>query len=113
MAEPWARTGKKEGQQQGASRSGCGKSRLGILKRAAGDRRLLPVRRELDAGAVTQGASIYTAILIALVSMLLTPALYFLPVTLAATIIVAVLSLVDLSITLKDLALFRVTVSRF
>ena len=55
-----------------------------------------------DAGAVTQGASIYTAILIALVSMLLTPALYFLPkATLAATIIVAVLSLVDLSIIRK------------
>ncbi|MED5312101.1 MAG: SulP family inorganic anion transporter, partial [Pseudomonadota bacterium] len=55
-----------------------------------------------DAGAVTQGASIYTAILIALVSMLLTPALYFLPkATLAATIIVAVLSLVDLSIIKK------------
>ena len=55
-----------------------------------------------DAGAVTQGASIYTAILIALVSLLLTPALYFLPkATLAATIIVAVLSLVDLSIIRK------------
>ena len=55
-----------------------------------------------DAGAVTQGASIYTAILIALASLLLTPALYFLPkATLAATIIVAVLSLVDLSIIRK------------
>ncbi|MEC8587848.1 MAG: sulfate permease [Pseudomonadota bacterium] len=55
-----------------------------------------------DAGAVTQGASVYTAILIALVSLLLTPALYFLPkATLAATIIVAVLSLVDLSIIRK------------
>ena len=52
-----------------------------------------------DAGAVTQAASIYTAILIALVAMLLTPALYFLPkATLAATIIVAVLSLIDWSI---------------
>ena len=52
-----------------------------------------------DAGAVTQAASIYTAILIALVSLFLTPLLYYLPkATLAATIIVAVLSLIDLSI---------------
>ena len=93
-----ARTGKKEGQQQGASRSGA-------ANLASAFSSALPVTGgfsrsvvNFDAGAVTQGASIYTAILIALVSMLLTPALYFLPkATLAATIIVAVLSLVDLS----------------
>jgi len=55
-----------------------------------------------DAGAATQAASIYTAILIALVSVFLTPLLYYLPkATLAATIIVAVLSLIDLSIIRK------------
>ena len=55
-----------------------------------------------DAGAVTQAASIYTAFLIALVSLFLTPALFYLPkATLAATIIVAVLSLIDLSIIKK------------
>lgn len=55
-----------------------------------------------DAGAVTQAASIYAAILIALVSLFLTPALFFLPkATLAAIIIVAVLSLVDFSIIKK------------
>lgn len=49
-----------------------------------------------DAGAETQAASIMTAVGIALAALLLTPALYFLPkATLAATIIVAVTSLVD------------------
>lgn len=52
-----------------------------------------------DAGAVTPAAGVYTAVGITLASLVLTPALYFLPkATLAATIIVAVLSLVDLSI---------------
>jgi SulP family sulfate permease len=50
-----------------------------------------------DAGAETPAAGIYTAIGIGLATLFLTPLLYFLPVaTLAATIIVAVLSLVDL-----------------
>ena len=49
-----------------------------------------------DAGADTQMASVLTAIGIALAALLLTPALYFLPKTvLAATIIVAVLALID------------------
>lgn len=52
-----------------------------------------------DAGARTPAAGVFTAIGIALASLLLTPALYYLPhATLAATIIVAVLSLVDFSI---------------
>ena len=52
-----------------------------------------------DAGAQTPAAGIFTAIGITLASLLLTPALYFLPqATLAASIIVAVLSLVDFSI---------------
>ena len=52
-----------------------------------------------DAGAVTPAAGVFTAVGITLASLLLTPALYYLPqATLAATIIVAVLSLVDLSI---------------
>ena len=52
-----------------------------------------------DAGAETQAASIFAAIGIALTAAFLTPVLYYLPkVTLAATIIVAVLSLVDFSI---------------
>ena len=55
-----------------------------------------------DAGAATQAASIYAAIGIALASLYLTPMLYFLPkATLAATIIVAVLSIVDFSIVKK------------
>jgi SulP family sulfate permease len=50
-----------------------------------------------DAGAETPAAGIFTALGIALATLFLTPLLYFLPVaTLAATIIVAVLSLVDL-----------------
>lgn len=50
-----------------------------------------------DAGAQTPAAGILTAAGIALASLLLTPALYYLPqATLAATIVVAVLSLVDL-----------------
>jgi len=49
-----------------------------------------------DAGAETPAAGAYTAIGIALASLFLTPLLHFLPIaTLAATIIVAVLSLVD------------------
>ncbi|MEZ5931720.1 MAG: sulfate permease [Alphaproteobacteria bacterium] len=52
-----------------------------------------------DAGAETPAAGAFTAIGIALATLALTPLLYFLPTaTLAATIIVAVLSLVDFSI---------------
>ncbi len=52
-----------------------------------------------DAGAETPAAGAFTAIGIALAAMLLTPLLHFLPkATLAATIIVAVLSLVDFSV---------------
>ena len=52
-----------------------------------------------DAGAVTQAASLMTAGLIAIVTLFLTPLLYSLPrATLAATIVVAVLALVDFSI---------------
>ena len=50
-----------------------------------------------DAGAETPAAGIFTAIGIALTTMFLTPLLFFMPnAVLAATIIVAVLSLVDL-----------------
>ena len=52
-----------------------------------------------DAGAETPAAGAFTAIGIALAALALTPLLFFLPkATLAATIIVAVLSLVDFSI---------------
>lgn len=52
-----------------------------------------------DAGARTPAAGVFTAVGILLASVLLTPALYHLPqATLAATIVVAVLSLVDLRI---------------
>jgi SulP family sulfate permease len=52
-----------------------------------------------DAGASTPAAGIYTAVGLAIAALALTPLLYFLPkATLAATIIVAVLGLVDLSI---------------
>jgi SulP family sulfate permease len=52
-----------------------------------------------DAGAVSPAAGVYTAVGITLASLLLTPALYYLPqATLAATIVVAVLSLIDLPI---------------
>jgi SulP family sulfate permease len=52
-----------------------------------------------DAGADTPAAGAFTAIGIGLAAVALTPLLYFLPkATLAATIIVAVLSLVDFSI---------------
>jgi SulP family sulfate permease len=50
-----------------------------------------------DAGAETPAAGVFTAIGIGVAALLLTPWLYYLPnATLAATIIVAVLSLVDL-----------------
>jgi len=52
-----------------------------------------------DAGAQTPAAGAFTAVGLLLAAVFLTPLLYFLPkATLAATIIVAVLSLVDLSI---------------
>ncbi len=55
-----------------------------------------------DAGARTPAAGVFTAVGIAVVTLWLTPMLYHLPqATLAATIIVAVLSLVDFS-TLRD-----------
>ncbi|WP_313136101.1 SulP family inorganic anion transporter [Paracoccus jeotgali] len=52
-----------------------------------------------DAGAETPAAGAFTAMGLAVAAVALTPLIYFLPTaTLAATIIVAVLSLVDLSI---------------
>ncbi len=55
-----------------------------------------------DAGAETPAAGIFTAIGLAVAAIALTPLVYFLPnATLAATIIVAVLSLVDFSILRK------------
>tara|TARA_B100001146_G_scaffold93000_1_gene82377 strand:+ start:2266 stop:4017 length:1752 start_codon:yes stop_codon:yes gene_type:complete len=52
-----------------------------------------------DAGARTPAAGAYTAVGLAIAALMLTPAIYYLPkATLAATIIVAVLGLVDLSI---------------
>lgn len=55
-----------------------------------------------DAGAETPAAGAYTAVGLAIAAVALTPLLYFLPkAALAATIIVAVLSLVDLSILKK------------
>lgn len=52
-----------------------------------------------DAGAETPAAGAFTAIGLAIAALILTPLIYFLPkATLAATIIVAVLSLVDFSI---------------
>jgi SulP family sulfate permease len=55
-----------------------------------------------DAGAETPAAGAFTAIGLAIAAVALTPLIYFLPkATLAATIIVAVLSLVDFSILKK------------
>jgi SulP family sulfate permease len=55
-----------------------------------------------DAGAETPAAGIFTAIGLAVAAVALTPLVFFLPnATLAATIIVAVLSLVDFSILQK------------
>lgn len=55
-----------------------------------------------DAGAKTPAAGVFTAVGITLASLFLTPALFYLPqATLAATIVVAVLSLVDFSILRK------------
>ena len=55
-----------------------------------------------DAGAQTPAAGVFTVAGITLASLFLTPALYYLPqATLAATIVVAVLSLVDFSILRK------------
>jgi SulP family sulfate permease len=52
-----------------------------------------------DAGAETPAAGAYTAVGLMIAALALTPLIYFLPTaTLAATIIVAVLSLVDFSI---------------
>lgn len=55
-----------------------------------------------DAGAQTPAAGVFTAIGILLASLFLTPALFYLPqATLAATIVVAVLSLVDFRVLRK------------
>ncbi|MDO6797534.1 SulP family inorganic anion transporter [Shimia thalassica] len=65
-----------------------------------------------DAGAETPAAGAYTAIGIAFAALLLTPLLFFLPkATLAATIIVAVLSLVDFSILTKTWSYSKVDFS--
>ncbi|WP_422372488.1 SulP family inorganic anion transporter [Hoeflea sp.] len=61
-----------------------------------------------DAGAETPAAGAYTAVGLMIAALLLTPLIYHLPqATLAATIIVAVLSLVDLSILKKTWAYSR------
>jgi SulP family sulfate permease len=61
-----------------------------------------------DAGAETPAAGAFTAIGLAIAAVSLTPLVYFLPkATLAATIIVAVLSLVDLSILRRTWAYSR------
>lgn len=61
-----------------------------------------------DAGARTPAAGILTAIGILITTLVLTPALHFLPqATLAATIIVAVLSLVDLGMARRTWAYSR------
>ncbi|MFM1895513.1 MAG: hypothetical protein RLZZ385_587 [Pseudomonadota bacterium] len=55
-----------------------------------------------DAGSATPAAGIYTAVLIGVVTLLFTPLIYWLPkATLAATIIVAVTSLIDFSLFTK------------
>ncbi|MEY4698056.1 MAG: sulfate permease [Pseudomonadota bacterium] len=61
-----------------------------------------------DAGAATPAAGAFTAIGLALAALFLTPLIHFLPkATLAATIVVAVLSLVDLSILRRSWAYSR------
>jgi SulP family sulfate permease len=61
-----------------------------------------------EAGAETPAAGAFTAVGIALATLFLTPLLYFLPnATLAATIVVAVLSLVDLGALKKTWAYSR------
>ncbi|WP_223475220.1 SulP family inorganic anion transporter [Oricola indica] len=61
-----------------------------------------------DAGAETPAAGAFTALGLLMASLFLTPLLYYLPqATLAATIIVAVLSLVDFSILKKTWAYSR------
>ena len=61
-----------------------------------------------DAGAETPAAGAFTAVGLAFAALVLTPLIYFLPTaTLAATIIVAVLSLVDLSILKRTWAYSR------
>ena len=61
-----------------------------------------------DAGAETPAAGAFTAIGMALATLTLTPALYYLPqATLAATIVVAVLTLVDLSALRRTLSYSR------
>lgn len=61
-----------------------------------------------DAGAATPAAGAFTALGLAIAAVALTPLIYFLPkATLAATIIVAVLSLVDFSILKKTWAYSR------
>ncbi len=61
-----------------------------------------------DAGAQTPAAGAFTAIGLAVAAVALTPLIYFLPkATLAATIIVAVLSLVDFSILKRSWAYSR------
>jgi SulP family sulfate permease len=61
-----------------------------------------------DSGAETPAAGAFTALGLALAALALTPLLYFLPqATLAATIIVAVLSLVDLKILRRTWAYSR------
>ena len=61
-----------------------------------------------DAGAETPAAGAFTAIALAIAALTLTPLVHYLPnATLAATIIVAVLSLVDLSILQRTWAYSR------
>jgi len=86
---------------------------LGVSNLAAGISGGFPVTGgfsrsvvNFDAGAETQFSGVFTAIGIALAALFLTPLLHYLPIAmLAATIIVAVLSLVNFSI-FKDAWIF-------
>ncbi len=89
-------------QQSRARRPGWCKSGGGSFGRISRDRGFSRSVVNFDAGAHSQLASLMTAGLIALVALFLTPFLYHLPkAVLAATIIVAVSSLVDFSIIKK------------
>jgi SulP family sulfate permease len=92
----------------GTDRAGRGQYRRSVQWRLPGDRWLCRSVVNFDAGAETPAAGAFTAVGLAIASLALTPLIAYLPIaTLAATIIVAVLSLVDFSILKKTWAYSR------
>ncbi len=91
-------SGAKGSNRPGVDRTWPFRHGFGHLRLISRNRSSLPFRGKLRSGAQTPAAGAFTAVGVALATLFLTPLIFFLPkATLAAIIIVAVISLVDVA----------------